>query len=87
MAYHNVACTAHFLLLTDISLWVNTWLVSGLWPGLNLLQIPTFWIQKRQKLKVNETRSKKCKTEVQDLNVIPQCEETGILLQQNETPS
>ena len=42
MAYHNVACTIHFLLLTDISLWANTWLVSGLWPGLDLLQIPTF---------------------------------------------
>ena len=72
--------TIHFLLLTDI-LWANTWLVSGLWPGLDILQIPTFWIQKWQKLNVNETVSKKFKIEVQDINVIPQCEETGILLQ------
>ena len=78
--------TIHFLLLTDI-LWANTWLVSGLWPGLDILQIPTFWIQKWQKLNVNETVSKKFKTEVQDIYVIPQCEETGILLQQNDTQS
>ena len=78
--------TIHFLLLTDI-LWANTWLVSGLWPGLDILQIPTFLIQKWQKLNVNETVSKKFKIEVQDINVIPQCEETGILLQQNDTQS
>ena len=78
--------TIHFLLLTDI-LWANTWLVPGSWPGLDILQIPTFWIQKWQKLNVNETVSKKFKIEVQDINVIPQCKETGILLQQNDTQS
>ena len=55
------------------------------WP--RLASNPHFQNPETAKVEVNETGSKKFKIEVQDFNVIPQCEEIGIFLQQNDTQS